>query len=170
VAIIDRKIKEAANLFVNAAERGIQVTPIEVFDVHDALESLVADLSAHATISLEQARPLRLRARRTEFELAVFLLLENAIEAVTATSGGRILVRVRQFSGGSAIEVHDEGAGLSVEPDQALSHFFTTKPHHLGLGLPIARFFARRLEGAVSVGMSERGGVCAQLRLFDDPM
>jgi signal transduction histidine kinase len=96
-------------------------------------------------------------AAARELEVALGHVLRNAREA-----GGRarttITLRVTSGRGYGRIEVEDDAGGSSAEAsERALEPFFTTKPSHLGLGLPVAARVARRWRGRLSVGRGAHG-------------
>lgn len=97
-----------------------------------------------------------------ELSLATLCLLENAVEA-----GARsIHVVCRSSEGdGALIEVIDDGPGLGDAADRAFEHFFSTKPGHLGLGLPMAKRLADRSGGSVALHAVADGGVRAVITL-----
>ena len=79
-------------------------------------------------------------------------LLKNAFEASAPTAV--VTVRARQHDGMVRIEVHDTGCGMSPETmRRAGEPFYTTKEpgRGLGLGLFLARTFAERAGGALSI-------------------
>jgi len=75
-------------------------------------------------------------------------LIDNAKESLTSGTG---TITVRTFmepDGRIAVEVRDDGTGLSAEVlERAADPFFTTKPGHRGIGLTIARSIWRRHRG-----------------------
>src|SRR5690606_7973259 len=66
-------------------------------------------------------------------------LMRNAIEAMAAVSGERLLTLSARLGGkGVEIEVADNGPGIA-EPDRMFEPFFTTKEGGMGMGLAICR-------------------------------
>jgi signal transduction histidine kinase len=99
-----------------------------------------------------------------ELDLALLCLLENAVDAA-ATNGGAVRVRCAVRGGDMvALEIDDDGPGITPDAlDHGFDAFFTTKPGHLGLGLPISRRIAYRWAGRVEVGPGSSGGTHATL-------
>lgn len=86
---------------------------------------------------------------------AVENLVRNAIEATDEAQ--KIVVSVRQDGGHLAIEVVDDGPGMSPRTTaRALDDFFTTKASGSGLGLSLARRVATAHGGRVQI-VSEEG-------------
>jgi signal transduction histidine kinase len=168
LAAIETKVRESVDVFGGAPDPCLDDGSNEPFDIHDALDAVLRRVNIPGTTVLEVV-PIRLRGRRAALELACACLLENAAESIASTGEGRVVVRVRRFRRGAAVEVHDDGPGLLAAESDAFAHFFTTKAGHLGLGLPIARLLARHVGGAVSLAPSDLGGICARLELFEEP-
>lgn len=84
-------------------------------------------------------------------------LLKNAVEAMG--HGGSISVSVSSLNGTAAIEVADDGPGLTPEAQSQLFKPFTTTkgPAGTGLGLSVSRRLARSLGGDLVHVPSERG-------------
>lgn len=79
-------------------------------------------------------------------------LLNNAIQA--STKGGTVTVTLRQSSGSSEIEIHDQGKGIPEEHlTKIFEPFFSTKEpgEGTGLGLYVTRNIIEKLEGMIDV-------------------
>ena len=86
-------------------------------------------------------------------------ILDNAREAIENRPAGEIRIAAARVGGLLRIQFRDTGVGMphGVE-EQAFAPFFTTKPGHLGLGLPLCQAALRALGGTVSVASTgERG-------------
>jgi C4-dicarboxylate-specific signal transduction histidine kinase len=90
----------------------------------------------------------------------------DALEALPPARR-RIAIRIALLRSGSVeVSVEDSGPGLSPEhARQALDPFFTTKPHGLGLGLPISSTIVGRHGGVLTLSNSEEGGARAAFAL-----
>ncbi len=88
-------------------------------------------------------------------------LLKNACEALSSTSGPRLVtLRTRARSGHVEIEVRDTGPGLAPEVAQRLFQpFVTTKAKGMGLGLTICRSIAESHGGTLVCESGEQGTV-----------
>ncbi|HET7042719.1 MAG TPA: ATP-binding protein, partial [Gemmatimonadales bacterium] len=100
----------------------------------------------------------------------IFLnLLNNSAQAIAATGRpGIIALRVRKMGSGVAIDVRDDGPGMSAEvAAQAFEPFFTTKAEGqgTGLGLSIAQGIAREHGGQITLVTAPGAGAtfCVEL-------
>jgi signal transduction histidine kinase len=83
-------------------------------------------------------------------------LVRNAAEA--SPPGGRVRLQVRPGAGRHAVEVSDEGAGISPEDlPRVFEPFFGTRARGVGLGLSVAREAARRQGGDVRLEPGAHG-------------
>jgi two-component system NtrC family sensor kinase len=89
-------------------------------------------------------------------------LLNNASQAVASTGRpGRVLVRARRWLDGVAVEVIDDGPGMSESlAAQVFEPFFTTKPEGegTGLGLSISQGIVREHGGRIMLSTEEGRG------------
>jgi signal transduction histidine kinase len=127
----------------------LQVEPLVVADVvRDAINGLEYG-SSQVRVNVERDVP-ELMADASQLRQLLTNLMMNSIEAME--QGGRVNVRVSRIHeaespgfglpspGYVAIEVHDEGPGISEDDlERIFSPFFTTKPQGTGLGLSIVR-------------------------------
>ena len=130
-------------------------------DVHDELESSLTILAykiraSGAVVSRSYDRTLpAIETFGVELGQVWTNLLDNAIDAVSAKgpAGGRIGVRTfRDTDGSVAVEISDNGAGISADTKAKLFEpFFTTKATGLGLGLDIVRRIVSRHGGKIDV-------------------
>jgi len=92
-----------------------------------------------------------------QVEQALLNLVVNAIQAVA--EGGKVGIRSRRISDGTAIEVWDDGPGIPREIRATLFEAFaTTKPGGLGLGLPVVHRIVREHGGKITVNTRPGGG------------
>ncbi len=89
-------------------------------------------------------------------------LINNAAQAIASTGRpGRVLVRARRWLDGVAIDVIDDGPGMSEGlAAQAFEPFFTTKPEGegTGLGLSISQGILREHGGRIMLSTEEGRG------------
>jgi two-component system NtrC family sensor kinase len=89
-------------------------------------------------------------------------LLNNASQAIASTGRpGRIIVRARRWLDGVAVDVIDDGPGMSEAlAAQVFEPFFTTKPEGegTGLGLSISQGIVREHGGRIMLSTEEGRG------------
>ncbi|MFT3914563.1 MAG: ATP-binding protein [Anaeromyxobacteraceae bacterium] len=111
---------------------------------------------------------VRVSAPDPDIHHAVQALLVNAAEAVPEAREGSVHVSVAVADGRVAVTVEDDGVGLGPDAARrAFEPFFSTKApgRGPGLGLTLARAFARRYGGDVRLEPREAGGTRALLSL-----
>lgn len=86
-----------------------------------------------------------------KLEQVLLNLLHNAIEAVQASGGGTVTLRVRQKPRDVLFEVEDDGPGLPNSDAPIFDAFFSTKPQGTGLGLSISHRIVTDHGGEISV-------------------
>jgi signal transduction histidine kinase len=102
-------------------------------------------------------------------------LINNAAQAIASTGRpGRVLVRARRWLDGVAIDVIDDGPGMSEGlASQVFEPFFTTKPEGkgTGLGLSISQGILREHGGRIMLSTEEGRGstFTVQLPLATSP-
>ena len=96
-------------------------------------------------------------------------LVRNAIDAMDSIADRSRLLRVRTERGGReaiVVSVEDSGPGIDSEKLESIfDAFVTTKPHGMGLGLPICRFIISRHEGQLSARADNKSGALFQFAL-----
>jgi two-component system NtrC family sensor kinase len=99
-------------------------------------------------------------ADATQLQQVVVNLITNAVQAIGSTGrGGTVVVRARRWLDGVAIDVIDDGPGMSEElAARVFDPFFTTKPEGqgTGLGLSISHGIVKEHGGRISL-VTERG-------------
>lgn len=150
---------------------------------HPAQEPV--DVNQGILKSLEMTR-FELRERQIETELALASDLPMAISNVTeltqillnlilnaaqsmeeSTGDRRIIIRSELSADGKIdIKIQDQGSGI---PPDVMPHlfdqFFTTKPHGLGMGLPLSRSIAESTGGRLDVLETSPQGTTFRVQL-----
>ena len=107
--------------------------------------------------TLEIPAALSLTADREMIRRAVLNLLLNAMDAMP--NGGRLVIAAAEEANRVALEVADNGPGLSEDAGRrAFEPFFSTKPGGTGLGLSIVYRTAEVHGGGVSAKNRPTGG------------
>lgn len=123
------------------------------------LNIMGGDLKGHGITTSTELRselPLVL-GHRGQLKEVIFNLIRNAIEAMTAITGGGRVLRVKTENHGDdaiAVAVADSGPGI----DPRNEAFVTTKPDGMGLGLAICRMIIERHKGELSVSSDNMSG------------
>lgn len=93
---------------------------------------------------------------------ALLILIKNALEASRASA---VVLEVSEVPGAVAFDIWNEGVP-DVPETRLFAPFYTTKAHHLGLGLGFARRIARLHGGDVALhhASSDRG-TCFRLTI-----
>ena len=94
-----------------------------------------------------------------QLQQVVLNLVVNALDACAASTTPRVTVSTAIRGEQVEVAVGDNGPGLTPDVQQHLfESFFTTKPHGLGLGLPIVQSIIERHHGRVRAENAEEGG------------
>ena len=128
----------------------IKKTPAEKnrLDINEAIQEVLA-LAGHELeknrifVECKMTKTLPLVwADRVQLQQVLLNLIMNGIEAMTAVTDRRRVLRVESRtdeSGDIVVAVRDSGIGFGSEADRVFTPFFTTKPNGMGMGLPISR-------------------------------
>ncbi|MEN6528347.1 MAG: response regulator [Anaerolineaceae bacterium] len=103
-----------------------------------------------------------------QIEQVLARLLDNAYQAME--NGGTISIRVKNCMEKQKpmvlIKLTDEGCGFTADQKEHLFEpLFTTKPRHIGLGLPIAKRLVEVNGGKLELESTEGKGTCVTLYL-----
>ena len=160
--MIDAELAQASQMldirFLGTAGTGAAI------DLGQTVQRLLGSLERRAGVELVGPRGAipGVAIDGGELEVALFCLVENALEAAR----GKVVVRWGQAPEGMAtVEVADDGPGLDeAERRQAREPFFTTKPGRLGVGLNVAGRIAQRWRGSLELADASPG-LAARLSL-----
>jgi two-component system, sensor histidine kinase RegB len=121
--------------------------------IADAARELPGDGGARVRVDAGGSLPA-IRASRAAFRQAMLSLLANALDASPAGAAVEVTARPTGDGAGLRIDVRDRGAGMTPEVlARAGEPFFTTRSagRGLGLGLFLARVFAERSGGSLTI-------------------
>ncbi|MBI2391350.1 MAG: PAS domain S-box protein [Deltaproteobacteria bacterium] len=127
--------------------------PVVVQRMCERIGQLVAPQVAAARCSLDLDMPaadLVIDADRVKIEQVLLNLVQNAVEAMAPTGGGRVGVRARRLPLHALIEVEDQGPGLSDPSAPIFDAFYSTKPNGTGLGLAIVHRIVTDHSGTIT--------------------
>ena len=120
-----------------------------------------AVLPAAVRLIVEPSPETRARIPADEAALAVYCLIENAVDAIATNGGGgrhRPPPRARRSRPGRHRGRRRSGPGFAVGAlDRALEPYFTTRQAQIGIGLNIARRIATRWRGKLAIEVLPRG-------------
>jgi len=113
---------------------------------------------ADITFALDPRQPT-VTGDPVQLQQVVLNLLVNALDACAASTTPRVTISTGVRDEEAEVAVRDNGPGLTADVQQHLfESFFTTKPHGLGLGLPIVQSIIERHHGRVKAENAEDGG------------
>ncbi len=102
---------------------------------------------------------------RVRIEHVLINLLRNAVDAIVSTGRGGTITAQTAFDAASGTgfaraTIRDDGPGIGAEDaSRAFERFFTTKPHGVGMGLPISHALVSAHGGRLWIEPSESGGI-----------
>jgi len=141
-----------------------QYVPVRVHDLLDEIaDFLNLEAQRHAIcICYETSSTLPpVLADALQIQQVILNLARNAIDAISSDDGaGKIILSACLNQDAVEITVQDTGPGLEPSVTRQLLHpFFTTKPHGLGLGLPISQSIVEAHGGRLWVTTNSGPGV-----------
>jgi two-component system sensor histidine kinase HydH len=107
----------------------------------------------------DEACPALVEGNTSLVRQALHSVISNAVEAMP--QGGEMHVHLREVksAGGVEMVISDTGVGMSKQQlATAFRPFHTTKPHGLGVGLPMLERAMERFGGFVTLSSSENAG------------
>jgi two-component system sensor kinase FixL len=129
-------------------------------DINDLINETVVLIATDATVrnsviktELDTNFPL-VRGDRIQLQQVLLNLISNCFDALESSQGAReILIRTsRKDTGTVIVEVKDSGCGIPAQNmPKIFTHFFTSKPDGLGMGLSISRSIVESHGGRLDV-------------------
>ena len=117
-------------------------------------------LTRHAeiTLALDPGLPT-VTGDPVQLQQVVLNLIVNALDASAGSTNPQVTISTVARGEDAEVAVRDNGPGLTEDVRQHIfESFFTTKPHGLGLGLPIVQSIIERYHGRVRAENAEAGG------------
>lgn len=103
--------------------------------------------------------PIYISGSPAELKQLLVNFIKNAIEASKDVEKGRVNIRIYEEAEQVAIEIQDNGVGMTPEQLSRLgSIYYSTKMSGTGLGLTFSYQAIRAMDGSVSVRSSPRSG------------
>jgi signal transduction histidine kinase len=121
-------------------------------DVNEVARSVVALFAGEetATISLNTAPPLLVKADREHLVRVLNNLIKNALQAIPEGRHGSVDVVLKQSGANAVIEVRDNGSGIAeADRERIFTPSFTTKSSGTGLGLAMVKRMVEQAGGTV---------------------
>jgi PAS domain S-box-containing protein len=112
--------------------------------------------------------PTAVMGDRVQLQQVILNLLMNAVESagMTVESRTEVLVTSRSDENQVAVAIRDSGVGIDPKDlDQLFNPFFTTKPHGMGMGLPISRSIIESHGGRLWAASNPSRGATFQFTL-----
>lgn len=164
VATILEEVQRLATMTDRFARHARQDAPLFEPVALDEVARSVAALHGEGAVALRlDARGVIVSGDPVMLRRAVQNLVVNAIEA---SGGGPVELRVSAGGGRGALEVLDRGCGLPELPVERLFEpDVSTKDRGSGLGLKLVRDVVREHGGEITLERRDGGGVCARLWL-----
>ncbi|MBL8012690.1 MAG: PAS domain-containing protein [Candidatus Omnitrophica bacterium] len=156
----ETQIQEILHYIINDDQRAAEVIrrlrlllkkskpTFESLDINTLIHDTVKLIMAHITIrtkvvkfALESHLPA-IVGDRIQLQQVLLNLISNSLEAMEISHDSRDLLIRTSFKDVDTVmvEVKDSGSGISAEDmNRLFTHFFTTKPNGLGMGLAISR-------------------------------
>ncbi len=152
--------------FIRKGASGRIDGPRSSIDVNDVVQD-AASLARHEAdrrdivLDVEASdEPALVHANRVQVQQVLINLIQNGLEAMGSSTGGRLRVEIRRTRRGAVeVRVLDEGRGLSLEERQHMFDvFYTTRADGLGMGLAISRSIAEAHGGTLDGHNRANGG------------
>ncbi len=142
-------------------ERSTETTDLETWwpDAEPMFRNVLPP-GVHLAYEADPGLP-RVRMPRHLLTQIVFNLVQNASDALRSLGRGSVQITARRRPGGVAIQVADDGPGMSESVRQrCLEPFFTTKPRGIstGLGLALIHSIVQRIEGRLEIDSAPGSG------------
>ncbi len=157
---------------IEAGKIDLRLQPVEfpslIEDLFVTVRPLADEHKSMLTLELERKEPIKIVSDPRRRRQILLNLLSNAIKF---GKGQPILVKVGPGAeGGVAVQVIDQGEGISAEDQERIFHEFvqlgkTQLQDGTGLGLPISRRLAQLLNGSLTVSSTVGKGSAFKLEL-----
>jgi PAS domain S-box-containing protein len=158
VHVVADEIKRLANLVTEflefAGPKPLVRQPVSIGGLCDRVVQVTANQAESVGVVVTADHPgqdIVLDADGPKLEQVLLNLVQNAIEALSPSGAGHVVLRARRHPRRVQIEVEDDGPGLSTPEAPIFDAFYSTKPSGTGLGLPIAHRIVTDHGGSIAV-------------------
>lgn len=142
---------------------------IRVGSLLNEAASLYQDLLQKMQLECQvNVRPSELRLHGDEnlLKQVVINLLQNSIEAMKESPGGRIILSAEEQGDQAVIKVTDNGPGIPSEHmEEIFTPFFSTRPDGSGIGLSFSKHIIRLHGGTMSIWSRPGEGTAVTIKL-----
>jgi signal transduction histidine kinase len=165
-----REVFDNIRALFGSADQGQETVDVNEI-IFGALGALRGELEEHGITTRAELTPELpiVLGHRGQLQEVILNLIHNAIEAMDAKDGSRVLRVSTQHHDRDTITVAVEDTGPGIDPEKVdgiFDAFVTTKPKGMGLGLAICRMIVERHGGQLSVWSDKnRGGALFQFVL-----
>ncbi len=163
------KIKKVVDNFVRFARLGdLTVTTFDLKEVVDTVLASFAPLLADMGIRLDwqHSGQTTMRGDREKIAQVVSATLQNAVDAMTGTTGGAITVRLQGKRSELWLAIRDTGEVLDEARLRSIFEpYYSARDHALGLGLTIAKTYVDCHGGVVDAASAQGGGCVVTITL-----
>ncbi len=145
---------EIDTFLLNIGRKQISQQDIISFSIRDCINSSLSQcfVSEHFRKSIYFDSELDFIVLGIEdlIKFVLLSLLNNAIDALSATNAGEIIIRLETGKNYNYLYIKDTGIGMA---NNILPHifdeYFSTKPNHIGLGLTFCKTVMQELDGDI---------------------
>jgi signal transduction histidine kinase len=138
-------------------------------DLAELIDNLLAREALNRSVQLQTAGPRPCLAVTDSALLSIVVTngLRNAVESTEACAPeltGPVIINWGATDVDYWISIIDHGRGIQASIDRVFEVGSSSKPGHLGMGLPTARQAARSLHGDVWIAPRKESGVAFEVR------
>lgn len=130
------------------------------------MENVVREAGANLVVKLPQELP-EVEGDPVQLQQVLINLMYNAVESLSSAETSLRQLEIEVESGEQIeIRIRDTGTGMPSDLlPQLFTPFLTTKPHGLGMGLPVSRSIVEFHGGRMSADNNSEGGMTFRVRL-----
>lgn len=130
------------------------------------MASVVREAGANLVVKLPPELP-EVEGDPVQLQQVLINLLYNAVESLSSARTPQRLLEI-EVEADEQIEIRVSDTGVGMPSDllpQLFTPFLTTKPHGLGMGLPVSRSIVEFHGGRMSADNNQEGGMTFRVRL-----